>query len=104
MLDGLKLVVLAVVHAVVERLQADTRARELLLLLVLVLPLIGLVHRSVHLQRLAHVWRRGLKVIQLMLCWHWSADRRANRSERVLRHALASLALHREGGDARQLP
>lgn len=105
-LDWLELVILAVVHAVVEGLEADARAGQLLLLLLmLVLPLICLVHRSIHLQRLAHVRRRRLEVVDLMLGWDGPTDWGADRSELVvLRHALARLPLHRERGDARQLP
>ena len=61
----------------------------------LILPLIALVHRAVHLQRLAHVRRRRLEVVYLMLGWDGAANRRANRAELVvLRHALARLPLH----------
>lgn len=102
--EGLELVVLGVVHAVVERFEAHSRARQLLLLL-LILPLVALVARPAHLQWLAHVRRRRLKVVDLMLRWHRPIDRRPNGSELVvLRHPLPRLALHRKGRDAWQLP
>ena len=55
--NGLELMRLRVVHAVVEGLKAHPRTRQLLLLL-LILSLIVLVHGAVHLERLADMRRR----------------------------------------------
>jgi hypothetical protein len=95
--------VLRVVHAVVQRLEADSRTRQLLLLL-LVLSLAILFHGTGHLQWLAHVRWRRLEVIYLMLGRHRATYWGADGAELVLRHTLPSLPLHGEGGDPRQLP
>ena len=71
----------------------------------LVLPLVALVPRSAHLQRLGSVRRRRLEMCQLVLPLHWAVDRRADGAELIMRgQALPHLPLHREGRDARQLP
>ena len=96
---------LCVVYAVIERLEAHPRARELLLLL-LIRSLIIMINSAVHLKRLADVRRWGLEMlVDLVLSGHGPSDGRANGSELVvLWHSLTCLALHGESRNAWQLP